>query len=108
MQKIVLKDGRTIDVDFKVDKDDWFQSMQKAVMVDNAIGLKDVWVYEFLSVEHSTGKLQSPDIEFIDFYVSEKELTKEQIIYQMSKRDLSIYDVVIPHKAFVLGFLEED
>jgi len=99
MSKIVLQDGKIINVDIEVGEDEFFRGLQKAVMIDDCFGLQEIWVYEFLKVDHGG---RGTEVEFVDYYCSDKELTREQIIFQMMKRDCSRFDVVIPHKAFVL------
>jgi len=100
MQKIVLSDGRVIDVDIAKEEDGWFfKPLQKAVMIDDCLVMNEIWVYEFLRVDHSCHPIE---YTFIDYMASKKELSKEKLVYEMIKRDLNAYDIVIPHKAFVL------
>ena len=105
MAKIVLQDGKTFEIKIDKKEDEWFRSLQKAVMIDDNLSLKEIWVYEFIKTNHNNGR---KEYEFIDYYCSDKELTHEQIIYQMVKRDLGRFDIVIPHKASVLEFDEYD
>ena len=99
MAKIVLQDGKIIDVKIDRTEDEWFRVLQKAVMIDDSLSLREVWVYEFIKTNDEHMRKEQ---EFVDYYSSEEELTHEQIIYQMVKRDLGRFDIVIPHKALVL------
>jgi hypothetical protein len=101
MAKIVLEDGTVLDVKIEKKEDEYFSSLQKAIMIDDGLSLHDVWVYEFVQTNDEHVKDSNT---FIDYYSSEEELTHEQIIYQMVKRGLGRFDIVIPHKAFVLDF----
>ena len=69
-------------------------------MIDDNLSLQDVYVYEFMKIDDN----QMGQYEFSDYYCSKKELTHEQIIYQMVRKDLGRWDVVIVHKALVLDF----
>jgi hypothetical protein len=105
MQKIVLEDGRVIEIDLNIAENDYFNCLQKATMIDDSLVLEEIWMYEFVSVDWNSNKIT--DVEFNSYYYSKKQLTNEQIIHQMAKRGMGRYDIVIPHKAFILGYSDD-
>lgn len=105
MQKIILSDGKVFDINVPNSEEGYFRTLQKAVMIDDGVDLKESWVYEFIERDQSV----SPNgINFVDYYVSDTELTKEQMVFQMVKRNLGMYDVVIPHKAYVITYNDDE